>query len=105
MAEFDQQAAVNPETAYEPTDWPLRPIAWIVVGCLVLLAIAVGTMIWAYPRSLGDVSRKQAVEPPAPRLQLDPAADLAALRAEKQKKLDSYYWIDKQKGVVHIPID
>ncbi len=105
MAEFDQQRAVNPETAYEPTDWPLRPIAWIAAGSLLVLAAAVGTMIWAYPRSLSDVSRKRTIEPPAPQLQIDPAADLAALRGEKEKKLDTYYWIDKQKGVVHIPID
>ena len=105
MAENDQQVAANPHAAYEPTDWPLRPVAWTFVASFAVLAISVGSMIWAYPDSLGDVSRKPTVEPPAPRLQIDPAADLAKFRQDKENKLNSYYWIDKQSGVVHIPID
>jgi hypothetical protein len=105
MADAEQQVAVNPDAAYESTDWPLRPVAWTYAGSLAILVIAAGALIWGYPETLGDVSRNRAVEPPAPRLQIDPAADLAQLRAEKEEELNSYYWIDKQNGVVHIPID
>jgi hypothetical protein len=43
--------------------------------------------------------------PPAPRLQVAPATDLANLRATEQARLGSYGWVDQQAGVVHIPIE
>lgn len=105
MAESEPRVAANPNAAYEPSDWPLRPVAWTYTGGLVLLAITVAAMLWAYPKALNDAVRKPAVEPPAPRLQIDPAEDLAKFRADKERKLNSYYWIDKKNGVVHIPIE
>jgi hypothetical protein len=44
-------------------------------------------------------------EPPRPRLQSDARGDLEALRASEQKQLESYGWIDRGAGTVHIPID
>jgi hypothetical protein len=42
---------------------------------------------------------------PEPRLQRTPGPDLKAFRAQEDKVLDSYGWIDQSKGVVRIPID
>ena len=42
---------------------------------------------------------------PAPRLQVHPAEDLAALQAREEKQLTSYGWVDREKEVVRIPID
>ena len=105
MADGHQDVAANANTAYEPSDWPLDRVAWTFAASLATLVLGVGTMIWAFPGTLSDVNRKLTVEPPPPRLQVDPAADLVKLRTEKEKELNSYYWIDKQKGVVHIPIE
>jgi len=44
-------------------------------------------------------------EPPQPRLQTDARGDLESLRASEQKQLESYGWIDRDAGTVHIPID
>ncbi len=44
-------------------------------------------------------------EPPPPRLQSKPSASLEAFRRREQKELTSYRWIDKQQGVVQIPVD
>ena len=38
------------------------------------------------------------------RLQITPEVDLAALRAKENRELASYGWIDKESGVVRIPI-
>ena len=46
-----------------------------------------------------------AEQPPAPRLQIDPHADLAALRAPKHARLSSYGWIDRPSGIVRLPIE
>jgi hypothetical protein len=31
--------------------------------------------------------------------------DLAGYVAEQKLKLDTYYWIDRDRGIVHIPIE
>ena len=43
--------------------------------------------------------------PPAPRLQTLPAQDLAAVRAEEDRTLTSYGWVDEHAGTVRIPIE
>ena len=40
----------------------------------------------------------------APRLQVSPAQDLAAFRAQENAVLGSYGWIDSTNGVVRIPV-
>ena len=44
-------------------------------------------------------------EPPEPRLQTAPRQDLADMRAKEDEVLGSYGWVDKNAGVVRIPID
>jgi hypothetical protein len=43
--------------------------------------------------------------PPPPRLQNYPFQDIKDLRQEERRLLDTYEWVDKNKGVVRIPID
>jgi hypothetical protein len=93
------------KTAFEPGDWPITPVALIYVGALILLVISILLMIVAYPNSLPDVGRTLRITPPGPRLQTDSEGDLREFRAAEEKKLNTYYWIDKQKGVVHVPIE
>jgi hypothetical protein len=42
--------------------------------------------------------------PPEPRLQTNPREDLQDLRDEEEKVLDSYGWVDKDAGIVRLPI-
>ncbi len=43
--------------------------------------------------------------PPEPRLQTNPRQDLTDLRAKEDEWLGSYGWVDRNAGVVRIPID
>ena len=43
--------------------------------------------------------------PPTPVLQTNPRDDLLALRATEQLVLGTYAWIDKERGLVRIPIE
>lgn len=95
----------NPKTAFEPTDWELRPVAAVYIGTLVLLVVSVFVLMAAYPGALPDADRTLHIAPPGPMLQTNPQADLQQFRAEERKLLHSYYWIDKDKGIVHIPIE
>jgi len=92
-------------TAYEATDWELGPVAIVYGGTLALLIISCLVLIAAYPGSLHDVDRTLHMAPPGPQLQTNPGADLKKFRAQEEKQLDTYYWVDRQKGVVHIPIE
>jgi hypothetical protein len=105
MAELSEAPETNEDVAYEPSDWRIGAIALTLLGIFMFLVIAPLVLIVAYPGAVSDVSRKLTTIPPAPRLQTNPAQDLASFEAEQQKRLSSYYWIDKQKGVVHIPIE
>jgi hypothetical protein len=95
----------QPKTAFEPTDWRLGPIGLIYIGILVLLVISCFVLIAAYPTALPDAGRALRINPPGPRLQTGPEADLQRFRAEEEQRLNGYYWVDKQKGIVHIPIE
>ena len=95
----------NPEVDYERTDLSLRAVAIVAVGILLLLAVAPLIMIGAFPRARGDVDRHLSITPPEPRLQTDPAADLGAYVRKEQHLLDSYGWIDRNRGIAHIPIE
>ena len=55
----------------------------------------------AYPLAIGQENRL----PPEPRLQTDPRQDLRDLRRADAAALNGYHWVDKNAGVVRIPID
>ena len=104
MAEPGERVEINPAAAFEPSDWPVGIVAMVLLGVLAFLVITPLVLLVTFPSAVSDASRSLTVEPPTPRLQIDPAKDLARFRADEDKKLNTYYWIDKQKGIVHIPI-
>jgi hypothetical protein len=46
-----------------------------------------------------------ALEPPAPRLQVTPRLDLQTLRAREDRILNSYAWVDEERGIARIPVE
>jgi hypothetical protein len=46
-----------------------------------------------------------APTPPPPRLEAQPGSELAAYREAKTEELSTYRWVDRQAGVVTVPID
>jgi hypothetical protein len=101
----DEYRESRRKVSFEPTDWPVGTVALIYVGVFVLLVISPLVLILGYPNTLPDVGRTLRINPPGPRLQTDPDSDLQRFRDEQEKRLNSYSWIDKQKGTVHIPIE
>ena len=103
--------------AYEHTD--VAPAVaynfaiWLGVA-LVLSSVIVYGAFWFFERraaSIDDRSRLyplavgQAQEPPAPRLQPQPFRDVYDLKSAQRSTLNSYGWVDRASGVVHIPIE
>lgn len=101
---MSDRAERNPETAYEPSDWRAPAIAIVMAMLLVLIAIAILALRFGFDTAVSDVQRSLTVAMPEPKLQTDPPQDLARLRAREEELLNTYYWVDRDKGIVHIPI-
>jgi hypothetical protein len=106
----------NPDVSHEQSDVNIHAIlgfgaALIVIAAVVHLLIYVlfgyfnrrenAKVPAEYPLAAAQGHR----EPPEPRLQIDPRQDLADLRAKEDEVLSSYGWVDKNAGLVRIPID
>jgi hypothetical protein len=105
MSDIPERIETNPDTAYETADWPVGMIGLVLAAVLLVLVIAVLAVSFGFSDAISDARRSLATPMPEPRLQTDPPDDLAKLRDREQKELDTYYWIDRDKGIVHIPID
>jgi hypothetical protein len=105
----------NPEIRSEKTDADasaiIRFLVYLVVGTVAVVVL----LRWMFVTLVVVEQRQQPPppvmkaevppQPPLPRLEIDPPADLARYRDEQRKGLESYGWVDKPAGVVHIPID
>lgn len=100
---------------FEPTDITARPIVLSALGITVITLVYTAIAWFTYQ---GLAAREQAssapasplaaqapTQPPAPRLQADPKADLIALRARENAELSKYAWIDKARGIAQVPIE
>lgn len=100
---------------YETSDVHVGFMAKVVIGLFLLTLIGMGVSWWfqsAETRSFEAADRPSSplaatlpAEPPEPRLQVVPAADLETVRAQEEAALNSYAWIDAPSGLVRIPID
>ena len=98
---------------HETRDMSVRPIAIFVVGLFVLTSVVLLLMVglfdyYAARQAKLDVPPSPLAirePPPEPRLQVAPAKELEEMRAAEDAVLNSYGWIDREDGVVRIPID
>jgi len=103
------------ELRYEQSDVRAGAIVRFALGLVIVVALAsvflLGLFkVFARQQRKHDpppppLARAGGRLPPAPRLQSDPLQDLERLRAEEQKELTSYGWVDPPAGIVHVPID
>ena len=102
---MSDHAARNPETAYENSDWHVPAIGIVLAMLLVLVAVAVLALYFGFRTAASDVDRALTVPMPQPALQTALQQDLAQLHAREEQLLKAYYWIDRDKGIVRIPIE
>lgn len=103
-------------SGHETRDVAFRPIVAAAVGLAVLVVVAAAGM----DRLFDHYAAREAAEsepesplaarlgtrlPPEPRLQSAPIKDLDELRAAENEILTSYGWVDRERGVVRIPIE
>jgi len=100
------------ERGYQPDNTSIRAVTIfiaILTGAVIVVMIVIQLLIAGF-----DAVREEAPPPafetsselpPRPRLQEKPIDDLDELRAYEQRMLDSYGWVDREQGVVRMPIE
>lgn len=97
---------------YETTDPPVRLIIYSALGlaagtilvCLLLAGLFRVLVAVDQPDKRNQLVPEHQV-PPEPRVEVHPWEQLQQLRVQEEKQLRTYGWIDKEKQIVHIPID
>lgn len=101
------------DTLHEGNTIQLAPV---LIFAIVMVVVSAATFLtvkiiehafainWARTETpLSPLAQPQT--PPPPLLQVSSGRDVRELRKEANAVLDSYRWIDKQNGVVGIPIE
>jgi hypothetical protein len=108
----DQRADLP--TGYELSDLKPGAIALFVLGLVIAVALAVIITTLFVNYSALQHARREAPVPrlagerettPGARLQVDAQKELRQMRAAEDTALNSYGWVDKDAGIVRIPID
>lgn len=90
---------------HESTDVGGRLIwigALLLLGAVFVLGLIV---LWLFPRAMVDRTLHLPLAPyPSPQLQPDPALDMARFYSQEMQWLNGTGWVDRTKGIVHIPI-
>jgi len=113
----------NPEVLHEESDVNVRGIVGFGLGlavCIALSSLALYGM-FIYLRAAFTptpvrpsplIGVREPVQPenarqlfPEPRLQVDYFGDLDKVQQRWNEQLETYGWLDKKAGIVHIPID
>ena len=107
-------AKIAPQGRYEKSDASPRVLLYFVLFIAAILVAASLSLIWLFkyfqkaenPGSF--IAAPFATErplPPPPRIQPNPGADMQNYYQSQQNLLNSYGWIDRQNGIVRLPID
>ncbi len=102
----------EPSPRYETRDATISGLVKFAIALFLLLVVALWAMrglfhYFGVKQTLGPPASPFAETrplPPGPRLQVAPTKDWQQLHASEKEMLDGYGWVDKQAGMVRIPI-
>lgn len=114
MAHPQSTHTAPPGIGHEHTDARIRPIVIAMAGLGIAFALVGVLMLGLYGLFAGRVAQLSPPAnplasaaprlPPEPRLQVRPIRDLRELHEAENNILDHYGWVDRDAGVVRIPI-
>jgi hypothetical protein len=105
----------NPDVQFEESD--IGALGVVVAGFGLLVGIWIIVVLlyfvftfFAHHRAAVSppappLARERRSMPPAPQLQVSSRADLKDLRTYEDSELHKYEWLDRQQGIVTIPIE
>jgi hypothetical protein len=105
------------ETGQIDREIDVKNILWMGLG-LVGIALAVHLLIWGLLRGFDklddrrdvpltpiEASSPQPAEFPGPNLQINDEQDMRVMREEEDRLLGKAGWVDRQGGVMRVPMD
>ncbi|HXB73513.1 MAG TPA: hypothetical protein VNY05_35070 [Candidatus Acidoferrales bacterium] len=89
--------------------WAIGKFAFALIAIIAIsLGLLVGLFKYFQTRDQANATAVR-VDPvklfPEPRLERAPIPELKTVRAEEDRMLNSYGWVDPQKNLVRVPID
>jgi len=100
----------RPPIGHETRDVNVWAVGKFAIGLAAVCVISLGLLfgLMKFFQSREETAVATTVEPvklfPEPQLEKTPTLDLKAIRAEEDKLLNTYAWLDTKKGVVRIPV-
>lgn len=83
-----------------------RLVLGLVGGFLLMVAVAMWSLHGFYRARLASTNVQISLGAfPIPQIQPNPREDLQKFRRQQNEQLAGYAWVDKTKGLVHVPID
>jgi len=79
-------------------------VALAIVGILVAALLLLGGLAY-YDRLSHPAGAEVYPVPPPPRIDAAPQFEFETYLAEQRARLNSYAWVDRQRGIAHIPIE
>ena len=116
MAENRHDLEQEQHGGYERTDvntWAIGKfgiaLVLISVGAMAMLLMLFHYLIALEgppaPKAYSSLEEAHVKKPAGVQLEETPVLDLARERAAEDKVLNSYGWVDKEKGIARVPID
>ena len=127
--QYEDDDLFNPETHHESSDVPVRPLFWFI-AIFIVFAFVSHIALWLLYKAFvkgeqkrqdpaqtmvvrpadASVPKNQPLLQPFPRGEIapnrtTPVSDLADMRAAEDEVLQNYAWVDKQQGIVRLPIE
>jgi hypothetical protein len=100
-----------PHIGHETTDvhvWEVGKFG-IALGLLCVASLGLLFGLFRYFQARDNTAMVKQIDPvrtfPQPQLQTTPKLDLKAIRDAEDQTLATYGWVDRDKGVVRIPIE
>jgi hypothetical protein len=111
---------VNPEVRYEHQD--VKP-SWLIIGAAgIVLFGLIGLGLSFFILNTMETRRSETMPTPLPLIQLRPTPlpprlqpnpldqrtaeeDMSTLRSREEELLNNYGWVDREAGIVRIPIE
>ncbi len=95
---------MSTEMARETPAVATRTVLYVALGFLAFVAVSLVALHAYFVSSVSGSAFTRPQSFPAPQLQTDPRTDRARLEAAQKELLESYAWVDRDKGIARIPI-
>lgn len=106
----------QPPVGHETSDVDTWAIGRFAIALVLVAVGCMAVLMWLFhyfivregpmpPKAYSSLDKAEVRQPPAPLLETTPVEQLARERAAEDQTLNSYGWVDKQHGIVRIPID